>query len=172
MHALARAALVLSLTALTAPPLAGCSGEATESSHASADGVSGRYDAMVGKWRFVFDGPRRKALEAEIDARASDTEERTREKAALEREAAREWIEFTADRHYVVATGSEVHARMPFTIEAGDGSRVVMRGSIRARDGSVREVAVPVEIDAEGKLVIHDPEKGPLRFERTPHPPR
>ncbi len=124
------------------------------------------YGTIVGKWQFVYDDARRKAVESELEQQISDPSKLAQAKKEAEEEAASSEIEFTADHTYISRIGSEEILRDTFSVQNGtDGHSLVMTRTSWLKRVGLGSITVKV-VDKDA-IVMVDPKKGDLLFKRA-----
>lgn len=117
---------------------------------------------LVGKWKFVFDGARRAAIQAEVDKEIKDPEQRKRAMAEADREADASEVEFTDALEFVSRVyDQELLRTPPLKVLRSEGNSFVF-------EKPSKEGAGEMEVKLEGDtLTMMDPKKGPLTFRRV-----
>lgn len=161
VHGIALVALLASLSTVAC----GTTAESAGSTSAGVTSVDEDYAKMVGRWKFVYEGARRDAVEAELARKYDDPAALAAAKKEAEDEAASSTIELTSDREYRSYIGDEV----VFHERCGKMSRGTKPGSIACTPDALlmRIIGGKPEMRLEGdELVMTDPRKGELRFRR------
>ncbi len=143
------------LAILAATHLIGCSGDPHEWSESAVEAEDSRA-SLPGRYRFVFDDARKQAVYAELGQRLGGAELEAAKREA-DVEAAQSVIEFTHDGRFISRIGDKV------ILEAGFSSEPNEDGSLTLHMG---ERQTTLRFDSEDRIVISDPKKGELSFER------
>jgi len=144
-------ALALAL-AITLPFAAACAVDAP--TEAAEDAVT--TPVIVGKYAFVWDGARKAEVYAELEKKLSGAELDAAKRDA-DKEAAESWIEFGADGTFRSYIGDKEIATQAYAVEAEDDDSTVI--AMKGKTARIRFLG-------ESKIVIPDPGKGELTFER------
>jgi hypothetical protein len=138
-----------------------------ESSPVSPDGAQAEAttgisdDALEGKWQFVYDDAIRSRVETQLAAKIQDPAKLADAKRAAAAEADASFMEFTEEGELISWVEGAVHFRAPYrVVETGSEGLVLAM----TKDGREKTTSVAVRDD---RIVISDPEKGPLTFRRV-----
>ena len=156
MTAILVAAMVLSGSAM------GCGSSRASDEHAAEAKAAITAQSLAGKWKFVYTDARRAAIEAQLAQKISDATALAEAKKEAADEAAASEIEFTADGTFKSRISGEVILEATYNAVPNDhGLDVTMRVGGNNQSTSV-------DFPNETTIVIHDPNKGPLTFVKTP----
>jgi hypothetical protein len=145
---------LLSVACLVVSSFVGCVSDATENVEDAAAEASTA--ALHGRYRFVLDEARRTKLHAELASKLKG-DELEQAKRAIDEEVATSIVEFTSDGRFRSLVADQVLIDAAIRVESLGNGRFQV-------NGPDKEILVHIE---EGDLlVMEDPQKGELTFER------
>lgn len=123
---------------------------------------------LVGKWKFVFEGARREAIQAEVNKEIKDPAKRKAAMAEADREAEASEVEFTESLEFVSRVyDKELMRTPPLKVLRSEGNSFVFETP--SKEGPTGEMEVKLAGDTTNgdMITMMDPRKGPLTFRRV-----
>lgn len=155
----------LALSTLALSVSSGCTADRTEPAAEEVDEDSEELTSadLVGRWKFVFEGSRRAAIQAEIEAEIQDPAKRKEAMAEADREAAASEVELTESLEFISRVyDKELLRTPPLKILRSEGHTFVFEKP--SEEGPAGQIEMKLEGDT---LTMIDPRKGPLSFRRV-----